>query len=57
MGKKIDKDKPLNDGLRMVRNQNVAIEGGLGDYIASENTRTKKQGRRLLDQVMFSKLF
>jgi len=51
MGKKIDKDKPLNDGLRMVRNQNVAIEGGLGDYIASENTRTKKQGRRLLDQI------
>ena len=52
LGKKLDKDKPLIDGLRMMKTQNVTIEGGLGKFISSDNARVKKQGQRLLTQVI-----
>ena len=53
LGKKLDKDKPLLDGLRMMKTQNVTQEGDLGKFIGSENAIVKKQGQRLLTQVKF----
>ncbi|KAL5251123.1 hypothetical protein ACHWQZ_G016741 [Mnemiopsis leidyi] len=49
--KKLDKDRPIADGLRLLKTQNVTQEGGLSNFMGSDNIRVKRQGKRLLTQI------
>ena len=53
-GKKIDKDKPVVEGLALMKKQVLTEEGELNSFITAENKKIKREGTRLLNQVDLS---
>ena len=51
VGKKVDKDKPVGDGLGMMKTQMINEEGGLDTFVASKEKKMQRKGQRLLDKV------
>jgi len=50
-GKKIDKDKPVVEGLALMKKQVLTEEGELNSFITAENKKIKREGTRLLNQI------
>ena len=51
-GKKIDKNKPVADGLKMMSRQVLTQEGNLSKFVKHENKKMNRTGNRLLDEVI-----